>query len=79
MTKPQTISISQLIDALPEGSPDDDVRQLRRAFQFAVAAHGQQRRQSQELYIEHDLAVAAITAELGVDIDTVTAALLHDT
>ncbi|MFN2222295.1 MAG: HD domain-containing protein [Candidatus Promineifilaceae bacterium] len=79
MTKPETVTISELIDALPEGSHEDDVRQLRRAFGFAATAHGQRQRQSQELYIDHDLAVAAITAELGVDISTITAALLHDT
>ncbi|MGD8855980.1 MAG: bifunctional (p)ppGpp synthetase/guanosine-3',5'-bis(diphosphate) 3'-pyrophosphohydrolase [Chloroflexota bacterium] len=79
MTKPETVTISELIDALPEGSHEDDVRQLRRAFDFAATAHGQRQRQSQELYIDHDLAVAAITAELGVDISTITAALLHDT
>ncbi len=79
MTKPQTVSISELIDALPEGSTDGDVRRLRDAFEFAANAHGQHRRQSGELYVDHDLAVAAITAELGVDFETVTAALLHDT
>lgn len=78
MTKPQSISIEHLIDSLPPGSSDDEVLQLRRAFDFASAAHGQQRRLSDELYIEHDLAVAAITTELGVDINTVSAALLHD-
>jgi GTP pyrophosphokinase len=78
MTRAPSVSLPELIDALPAGASDDDVRQIRQAYNFASAAHGQQRRQSQELYIEHDLAVANITVELGMDISTTTAALLHD-
>lgn len=79
MTKPQSVSIDDIVDALPEGTSDSNVQKLRRALDFAASAHGQQRRQSRERYIDHDLAVAAIMAELGVDVNTIAAALLHDT
>ena len=43
-----------------------------------ASAHAGQFRKSGERYINHPLAVARIVAELGLDDDTVAAALLHD-
>jgi GTP pyrophosphokinase len=79
MTRAPEVSLDGLVETLAAGSSDDEIGQIRRAYEFAAAAHDQQRRLSQELYVEHDLAVAAIMADLGVDVDTVTAAMLHDT
>jgi len=78
MTQVRTATLTELIDALPIGASDDDIELVRHAYEFAASAHGRRRRQSEELYIEHDLDVAMIMAELGVDVNTVTAALLHD-
>ncbi|MGI6325925.1 MAG: RelA/SpoT family protein [Saccharofermentanales bacterium] len=49
------------------------------AYDYALAAHGDQRRATGEPYIIHPLAVAEILTELEVDQDTLIAALLHDT
>ncbi len=55
-----------------------DTQRLFDAFTFADAAHHGQLRKSGEPYIIHPLAVADIVADLGLDVDSVIAALLHD-
>lgn len=56
-----------------------DRERLVRAFDLAEAAHDGQFRLTGEPYVEHPLAVAGILAELRLDADTLTAAVLHDT
>jgi GTP diphosphokinase / guanosine-3',5'-bis(diphosphate) 3'-diphosphatase len=53
-------------------------RQLEKAYRFALRSHSDQYRKSGELYIEHPVAVATTLAELELDPDTLSAALLHD-
>ncbi len=55
-----------------------DIELLRRAYQFAVRAHGSQKRISGEPYITHPLQVALILADLELDPETLAAAILHD-
>ncbi|MEO8673592.1 MAG: bifunctional (p)ppGpp synthetase/guanosine-3',5'-bis(diphosphate) 3'-pyrophosphohydrolase [Tahibacter sp.] len=55
------------------------VRLVRRAFEVGAHAHAGQTRKSGEDYITHPVAVAAILAELGLDHETIIAAILHDT
>lgn len=52
--------------------------QLNKAIQLACAAHAGQKRSSGEEYICHPLQVAAILVELGMDNETIQAAILHD-
>lgn len=56
-----------------------DKARIIRAFETAERAHDGQMRKSGEPYITHPVAVATILAELGMDEDTLVAALLHDT
>jgi guanosine-3',5'-bis(diphosphate) 3'-pyrophosphohydrolase len=58
--------------------PQADTTPLRDAFNFAVEAHGEQRRASGEPYVTHPLAAAQTLAELGLDPIAIEAALLHD-
>jgi GTP pyrophosphokinase len=52
---------------------------LQDALQFALEAHGAERRPSGETYVEHGSNVAVALSELGIeDPDAVVAALLHD-
>src|SRR5690606_37589676 len=52
---------------------------LRKAFDFAVDAHKEQRRKSGEAYIFHPIAVAKIVAsEIGLGATSIAAALMHD-
>jgi len=59
--------------------PDADLDLIRRAYEFASAAHQGQKRASGDVYITHPLAVAEVLAELEVDEEAIAAALLHDT
>ena len=58
--------------------PGDDVSLIVRAAETATVAHAGQLRRSGEPYITHPIAVAGIVADLGLDAQTVAAALLHD-
>ncbi len=60
-------------------NPNLDVGRLRAAFDFANQHHEGQTRKSGEPYIIHPIAVAEIVAELGLDLDSIVAAILHDT
>jgi guanosine-3',5'-bis(diphosphate) 3'-pyrophosphohydrolase len=55
-----------------------DLKELHRAYDFAAEAHRGQQRLSGEDFIEHPVAVATILADLGMDLTTLQAALLHD-
>jgi guanosine-3',5'-bis(diphosphate) 3'-pyrophosphohydrolase len=52
---------------------------LKKAFHFGAKAHCKQFRKSGEPYITHPLEVATILSELHFDINTLCAAILHDT
>ncbi len=56
----------------------EDVTRLETAYQFSEAAHTGQFRASGDPYISHPLAVANILAQLHLDSQALTAALLHD-
>lgn len=57
----------------------DDEAILEHAFDFANTAHKGVTRKSGEPYILHPIEVAIILADLRMDVDTLCAALLHDT
>ena len=56
----------------------DDRDMLLRAYDFAREAHMNQKRASGEPYFIHPCAVAEILVDLGLDAETIAAALLHD-
>ena len=51
---------------------------LLHAYDFARDAHRNQKRASGEPYFIHPCAVAEILIDLGLDAETIAAALLHD-
>ena len=57
---------------------EDERDLLRRAYDYAELLHRGQKRSSGHDYITHPVAVAQILAELKLDANTLTAALLHD-
>jgi len=61
-----------------EYNPTLNLQRLRAAFEYAEKAHGAQTRKDGSLYITHPIAAAEITAEMGLDEDSVIACLLHD-
>ncbi len=70
--------MTELAAAVRLHSPKVDMREVMRAYEVAYAAHDGQVRKSGEPYITHPIAVATILAGLGLDTDTLVAALLHD-
>ena len=51
---------------------------IDRAIELACRAHDGQKRRSGEEYVCHPLKVACILVELGMDTETIVAAILHD-
>ncbi|MDQ3938776.1 MAG: HD domain-containing protein, partial [Chloroflexota bacterium] len=68
----------RLEEELAAHYPQADLAPVRQAWEFAVEAHGDQRRASGEPYVTHPMAVAQSLAELGLDPAAIQAALLHD-
>ena len=70
---------SDLLKTLKKSNfPPEEIDRITEAFRFAEQAHRGQCRRSGEPYIIHPVAVARILAEIGMDGDSVCAALLHD-
>jgi len=61
-----------------EYNPSVNLQRLRAAFEYAEKAHGSQKRKDGSPYITHPIAAAEIVAEMGLDEDSIVAALLHD-
>jgi GTP diphosphokinase / guanosine-3',5'-bis(diphosphate) 3'-diphosphatase len=71
--------LDPLLASLKEHYDEVDESLLLRAFDVANQAHKGQLRKSGEEYITHPVAVSAILADLGLNLTTVVASLLHDT
>ena len=74
-----TSLIEPLANGLKQSHPGFDEKSLELAFSVASKAHLGQKRKSGEDYITHPVAVAGILVDLGMDLATINAALLHDT
>ncbi len=75
---PHPTGFDLLAKAVRARNPKADLRDLERAYRFAEEAHTGQKRLTGEDFVEHPLAVAIILADLGMDLATLQAALLHD-
>ena len=71
-------TISDLMQAIEDSGRNYDTDRIMAAYKVAEEAHKDQRRRSGEPYISHPVAVAIILVGLGMDTDTLVAALLHD-
>ena len=71
--------LEPLVKTIRAHHPKADVRTVERAYEVAAHWHKDQKRKSGDPYITHPLAVATILAELGMNTETICAALLHDT
>ena len=61
-------------------NPSANFEQIRAAYEYAAAAHQNQKRKDGSPYVSHPLAVAQIVAEeLRLDSESIVAAILHDT
>lgn len=71
------LNLQSLLDQLPELTPHDR-SMIERAYHKAEKAHEGQFRKSGEPYFTHCVAVAFILAEMKLDAEAVSAALMHD-
>ena len=67
-----------LLNLIKASGRSFDLEQIEHAYQVAAEAHKEQKRKSGEPYIIHPLKVAYILAELELDMETITAGILHD-
>ena len=70
--------ISELKKLIIKSEKPYDLDAVDRAITAACKAHEGQRRSSGEAYVCHPLKVACILVELGMDSETIEAAILHD-
>ncbi len=69
---------NDLIVLISQSEHDYDMKLIRRAYDLADSAHGEQKRLSGLPYITHPVAVACILVQLGMDSECIAAGLLHD-
>ncbi|MBP3592235.1 MAG: bifunctional (p)ppGpp synthetase/guanosine-3',5'-bis(diphosphate) 3'-pyrophosphohydrolase [Clostridia bacterium] len=68
-----------LLEVIESSDKNYNLEKIKQAFLYASSLHEGQMRLSGEPYISHPVSVATIVAELGLDTDSICAALLHDT
>ncbi len=71
--------LEPLVASLRLHHPSTKMDDVERAYDVAKLAHAGQLRKSGDEYITHPVAVAEILSELGLNAETIIAALLHDT
>ena len=77
-TEKMPITYEELKQELIDSGRPYDFDMIDRAFALANQAHSAQRRRSGEPYICHPLSVARILIDLGMDSESIAAALMHD-
>lgn len=70
-------SINDILEKLKDRS-QEEIDQIKKAYEFAKKAHEGQTRFSGEPYFVHPVAAASILAGIQTDTATITATLLHD-
>lgn len=71
-------TIDMIVQKILTDDKQYDLSKIITAYEFAAKAHAGQKRSSGQDYIIHPLAVSYILLELGMDTDTICAAMLHD-
>ena len=71
--------VPRLIETLQSYLPEDQLKTITEAYEFGADAHFGQKRKTGEAYITHPVAVAQELAEMHLDAQAITAAILHDT
>ncbi|HUD97022.1 MAG TPA: bifunctional (p)ppGpp synthetase/guanosine-3',5'-bis(diphosphate) 3'-pyrophosphohydrolase [Woeseiaceae bacterium] len=68
----------RLIETLESYLSPEQIEPVMQAYQFGASVHEGQKRMSGEPYISHPIAVAQILADMHMDAQAITAAILHD-
>ena len=67
-----------MMENIRRNSPSADMERIEKAAKYADAMHNGQLRKDGSPYITHPIHVAEIISEIGLDTDSIVAALLHD-
>jgi len=70
--------LKRLIETLESYMTPEQIEPVARAYEFGAMAHEGQKRMSGEPYISHPVAVAQSLANMHMDSQAITAAILHD-
>ncbi|HWU39206.1 MAG TPA: HD domain-containing protein, partial [Candidatus Acidoferrum sp.] len=73
------IRLNDILEKISRYLPEAETGLIEKAYVFSAKVHQGQVRLSGEPYLIHPLEVAAILAEMKMDITTVASGLLHDT
>jgi guanosine-3',5'-bis(diphosphate) 3'-pyrophosphohydrolase len=76
--KGRFMGIEQLLEKASAYMKEQDLVRIKEAYDFAEQAHHGQVRKSGEPYILHPVTVADILVDMGMDVLSIIAALLHD-
>ncbi|MDR2655689.1 MAG: bifunctional (p)ppGpp synthetase/guanosine-3',5'-bis(diphosphate) 3'-pyrophosphohydrolase [Oscillospiraceae bacterium] len=71
-------SLSDLLEKINTSDKQYDAALITKAYAVAAQSHLGQKRKSGEPYIVHPLSVAMILLDLGMDTESIAAAILHD-
>ena len=69
----------ELVEKMRAYDPSLDENLINRAYIYATAKHGSQKRHSGDPYFAHPIEVAGILTDYKLDAATIVAGLLHDT
>lgn len=75
---PNYQDFNDLVELINNSENDFDLQLIQKAYLLARSAHKDQRRVSGVPYILHPTSVACILVQMGMDTESVVAALLHD-
>ena len=78
MSEVKDVTIEDVLEKMKKNNRKNDLKLIKRAYEYAKEKHGTQLRKSGEPYIIHPVQVAYILAGLELDEATICAALLHD-
>ena len=78
MNAEQIANYNDLVDCLKNYGTGYNMELIKKAYEFCVKAHEGQKRKSQEDYYIHPFNVAKIIVSLGLDSESIAAALLQD-
>ena len=76
--RPEIITWEKLVEAIHASGKAYNMEMIEKAYDLANKAHKGVCRRSGEPYICHPLAVARLVLDLGMDTESIAAALLHD-
>ena len=76
--RPEIITWEKLVEAIHASGKAYNMEMIEKAYDLANEAHNGVCRRSGEPYICHPLAVARLVLDLGMDTESIAAALLHD-